>query len=180
MPSIQGDGVRLRAFGPSDLDAVLDASTDPLIPRITTVPETADPALAAAFIHRQHERSASGSGYSFAIEADGECVGQIGLWLRDLDQGRATIGYWVRPTRRRRGHAAAALSCLTDWAFSEVPASRLQLYIEPSNQGSWRTAERVGYEREGLLRSWEIVGSERRDMFMYGLIKHASRSRDLP
>lgn len=48
---------------------------------------------------------------------------------------------------------------------------RLQLYIEPSNVGSWRTAERAGYVREGLLRSWEVVGNERRDMFMYGMAR---------
>lgn len=27
-----------------------------------------------------------------------------------------------------------------------------------------------GYEREGLLRSWQEVGDERRDMFMYSLL----------
>lgn len=171
MPEIRDRGVLLRSFNAGDIAAVLDAATDPLIPQITTVPMDADPALAAAFVARQNERAVSGVGYSFAVEADSECVGQIGLWLRDLDQGRATIGYWIRPSRRRRGYAAAALDALTTWAFSTTDVQRLQLYIEPSNVGSWRTAERTRYEREGLLRSWEVVGDERRDMFMYGLTR---------
>ncbi|MEV7527309.1 GNAT family N-acetyltransferase [Agrococcus sediminis] len=171
IPVIRDEHVTLRPFTAGDIGAVLDASTDSHIPQITSVPRHADRAAAAAFITRQHDRASSGAGYSFAIDADSACVGQIGLWLRDLDQGRGTIGYWVRPTSRRRGYAAAALSALTEWAFSAVKVDRLQLYIEPWNVGSWRTAERVGYEREGLLRSWELVGDERRDMFMYGLTR---------
>ncbi|WP_380161903.1 GNAT family N-acetyltransferase [Kineococcus sp. R86509] len=171
VPVITGESVTLRPFEASDVDAVLEATTDPLIPLITSVPDTADHELAAAFVARQHERAVTGVGYSFAVESGSVCVGQIGLWLRDLDQGRATIGYWIRPGSRRRGHAADALSAVTGWAWSLPEVHRLQLYIEPYNVGSWRTAERAGYAREGLLRSWEVVGDERRDMFMYGMTR---------
>ena len=47
--------------------------------------------------------------------------------------------------------------------------ARLELYVEPWNEGSWRAAEHVGYEREGLLRSWQEVGGQRRDMYMYSM-----------
>lgn len=171
IPTIVDDRVVLRPFAESDVDAVIDASSDPFIPMITSVPQSADDASALAFIARQHERAASGVGYSFAVEVDSVCVGQIGLWLRDLDKGRATIGYWIRPRSRRQGFAAAALAALTKWAFEVVDVDRLQLYVEPWNVGSWRAAERVGFEREGLLRSWEVVGEGRRDMFMYSLTR---------
>jgi hypothetical protein len=35
---------------------------------------------------------------------------------------------------------------------------------------SVRTAERVGFRREGLLRGWQQVGDERRDMLMYSTV----------
>jgi hypothetical protein len=44
------------------------------------------------------------------------------------------------------------------------------LSVEPWNEGSWRAAERVGYQHEGLMRSWERVGDQRRDMYMYSLL----------
>lgn len=47
---------------------------------------------------------------------------------------------------------------------------RLELYVEPWNEASWRTAERVGFRREGLLRQYQYVGSERRDMYVYSLL----------
>lgn len=62
---------------------------------------------------------------------------------------------------------ASALKGLSDWALTLDEVQRLELYVEPWNEGSWRAAEACGFLREGLLRSWQRVGSERKDMFMY-------------
>lgn len=44
----------------------------------------------------------------------------------------------------------------------------MELHVEPRNEASWHTAESCGFDREGLLRSWQRVGTTRRDMFVYG------------
>jgi len=145
---------------------------DPLIPLITTVPMDAGPAEVHAYLARQHERLRAGAGFSFAIadEDTDEAVGQIGLWTSEIATGRATTGYWVAPRFRRRGCAVAALGALTAWALTLDEVHRLQLHVEPWNEGSWRAAEACGYRREGLLRSWQRVGDERRDMFVYSIL----------
>lgn len=169
MPSLSDGRIRLRAFRESDVDLVLSVAADPLIPLITTVPASGRTADALAFIARQQERLASGAGYSFAVarDSDDEAVGQIGLWLRDYRQGRASIGYWIGPGDRGHGYATAALRTLTRWAWTLDGIGRLELYVEPWNRHSWQTAERAGFQREGLLRCWQPVGAERRDMYMY-------------
>ncbi len=54
--------------------------------------------------------------------------------------------------------------------------ARRELHVEPENEASWRTAESCGFDREGLLRSWQHVGTERRDTFIYSrLAEHAVR-----
>jgi RimJ/RimL family protein N-acetyltransferase len=94
----------------------------------------------------------------------------VGLWLKDLGQGRASLGYWVVKSARGQGTAAAALSAVAHWAVNVLRIPRLELYVEPWNAASVRTAERVGFQREGLLRGWQQVGTERRDMFVYSLL----------
>lgn len=171
LPELRGERVLLRAFSEADIPTVLDAATDPLIPVITTVPSTPDPELAAAFIARQHDRASSGQGYSFAIaDHDDVAVGQIGLWLRDIDRGRVSIGYWIAPAARGRGFGADALRTVAAWGERLPDVRRIELVVEPWNEASWRTAEHAGFEREGLLRSWQEVGGERRDMVMYSRI----------
>jgi [ribosomal protein S5]-alanine N-acetyltransferase len=104
-------------------------------------------------------------------------VGTIGLWLRQLAEGRATAGYFVAPSARGRGIAAAALIALTSFAWTVPRLHRIELHIEPWNTGSIKTAERAGYEREGLMRSHQEIGGQRRDMLLYATIKEDSRLR---
>lgn len=59
---------------------------------------------------------------------------------------------------------------MTGWALRDVGVHRLQLFIEPWNTASARTAEDVGFRREGLLRGWQQVGDRRRDMAVYALL----------
>lgn len=172
MPVITRPPVVLRTFRDEDVGLVQSVASDPLIPLITTVPATGNASDARAYVERQRERLASGVGYSFAI-ADaitGEAVGQAGLWLRNVDEGRASTGYWIAARFRKRGYAIAALEAISRWGLSLDGIHRVELYVEPWNEGSWRAAERVGYVREGLLRSWQQVGAERRDMYMYSLL----------
>lgn len=173
MPILENNGVRLRAFETSDAPLIQYVAGDDLIPLISTVSAFPTPEEAQAFIRRQHDRRTEGVGYSFAIAdaAKNEAVGQIGLWLPDIKHGRANIGYWIGSKFRRRGYAGEALSQIVNWAFTMPPVERLELYVEPWNEGSWRTAAKVGFRREGLLRKWQEVGSERRDMYMYSLLK---------
>ena len=125
---------------------------------------------------RQHQRLSAGQGYSFAITeaASGTAVGQAGLWLRDADLGRASVGYWIAAPHRRRGYTTAALDAISRWGLTLDGIDRLELYVEPWNEGSWRAAERAGYDREGLLVAGSTSPVAPR-MYMYSLLP-----QDLP
>ena len=172
IPTLTAGPFRLRSFTLADIDAVREASRDPYIPLITTVPAAFTENEGRLFIERQWSRARQGTGYSFAIaDADTDhAVGQIGLWLKDLDEGRASIGYWVVRSARGRRAAARSLQALALWAIRELQIPRLQLNVEPWNTASIMTAERAGFQREGLLRSWQGVGDKRSDMYMYARV----------
>lgn len=176
VPRLRADGLLLRAWELADLPLVREASADPYIPLITTVPPVWSRAEGEAFVRRQWARAQTGAGYPFVITrtADARPLGTIGLWLRDLPEGRATLGYWLSPQARGNGTAARALTTVTTWATTELRVPRLQLLVEPWNEASARTAERAGFTREGVLRAWQEVGGVRRDMVMYGRVAEPS------
>lgn len=139
---------------------------------MTTVSAGGGAHEAADFVRRQWGRLADGAGYSFAIaDRTDLAVGQIGLWLRDADAGRAELGHWTAPSARGRGVAGHALRALTDWADTQLRIPRLQLFVEPWNAASVATAERCGFVREGLLRSWQDIAGTRRDMYVYARVR---------
>ena len=182
LPRLDSGPVILRAFTLGDLALIQDASADAFIPLITSVPTTPDAEAARAFIDRQHARVRDGQGYSFAIAdaASDDAVGQIGLWLSAIAYGRVSIGYWVAARHRGHGIAAHALQAISQWGSTLPGVHRLELYVEPWNEASWRTAESVRYQREGLLRSWETVGHQRRDMYMYALLPNPAQRVEAP
>lgn len=107
MPVLRHGPVVLRPFEETDIDVVLEVADDPLVPLMTTVPTSGTMADARAYLERQHERLRTGSAYSFAIADAGtnQAVGLIGLWLRTIDQGRASTGSWIGPGFSGRGYA---------------------------------------------------------------------------
>lgn len=152
---------------------VLDLATDPYVPLIGTLPPRATAAQARAWIERNRRRWADGAGFSFAVAtaSTGRAVGHMGLWARELATGRASAGYGIAPSERGRGYAADALSALTAFGWSLPELHRIALHIEPWNTASIRTAERAGYEREGMLRSYMEIGGRRRDMLLYAAVR---------
>ncbi|NNG18378.1 GNAT family N-acetyltransferase [Naumannella sp. ID2617S] len=169
MPVLERRPVRLRVWRDDDVDLVRRVHDDPMIPLITTVPTSGRQDDALAWIERQHERLSSGYGYSFAIAdlATDRPVGQIILRMREIQFGRAAVGYWIAREHRRKGYAARALRLITDWADTIEEVGRVELHVEPRNEASWRAAEEAGYQREGLLRDYQQIGEERRSMWVY-------------
>ncbi|GAA2307881.1 GNAT family protein [Nonomuraea roseoviolacea subsp. roseoviolacea] len=162
-----GDGVLLRPWRLDDVAVVEEVSGDPYIPLISTVPSSYSDTEGAAFVRRQWSRAVERVGYSFAIAdaGDDRALGQIGLWPGP--HGRASVGYWVAGSARGRGVACAALRAISSWGLERLGIPRLELHVEPWNAASWKAAERAGFLREGLLRGWQEIGGERRDMYVY-------------
>lgn len=178
----EAGGIRLRPFRAGDLAMVRDLSTDPYVCQVSSVVADSDEADAAAWLERQGQRLVDGTGYSFCIAGreapggDDRALGQVGLWLHESDQGRATVGYLVAPAARGAGVAADALRALTRFAWNlpdpHVPdLHRIELYIEPWNAASLHSAAAAGYQREGLLRSHQVIDGTRVDMELWATVR---------
>jgi len=165
--------VVLRPYRDSDLSLVAELAADPYIPLISTVPQPFTDEAGLAFIARQHSRLTSGTGWSFVVaDADDDrAVGSAGLWVRELQAGRATAGYCVGPSARGTGVATAALTALTAFAWTVPGLYRVELHIEGWNTASLHVAARVGYLREGVLRSHQEIGGTRRDMVLCAAVR---------
>jgi RimJ/RimL family protein N-acetyltransferase len=119
-------------------------------------------------VERSSARWESSEAAEFAILDDGRCVGSI--WLDLGPSSRATVGYWLLPEARGQGLMTRALVLVTRWAFAELGLRRIGLLADPRNAASVNVAERAGFRREGVLRSWVDVNGERVDHVSYSLL----------
>jgi RimJ/RimL family protein N-acetyltransferase len=175
VPRLPAGPVVLRPFARGDLPLVREAASDPSIVSISSVPHPYSDDDGRGFIRRQLRRATAGDGFSFVIAQDSvdppAAIGSIGLWLHEIDNGRAPIGYWLVARARGHGLAAHALRALVAFAFGELAIPRLHVFVEPSNIASARTAESAGFCREATLRGWERIDGEQRDADCYALLR---------
>lgn len=154
-----------------------ELSTDPYVPLVGSLPPNASLVEAADWVRRQQRRHAEGSALSFTIadRDSNEALGHCNLGLAKLRSGTATGGYAVRPSQRGKGIAQSALIALTTFGWSIPGLHRIELYIEPWNTASIRTAEAAGYVREQLLPKHQEIDGTQRDMLLYSRTRVAQR-----
>ena len=138
----------------------------------TRVPTDAPAGFAATWLGRYEEGWRDGSRAGFAIVTlEGEFVG-MAMFVQLEHQGRqGEIGYVVAPAARGNGVATRAVRLLTEWGFSELGLERIELWIDTTNAGSERVAERAGYVREGVLRSYWFKEEIRRDFGVWSRLR---------
>ena len=158
-------GIVLEPFGESHLEATAALVADPAVQRFTRIPVPPPPDFAKTWLRAYEEGRKDGTREGFAIvdAADGTFVGIAVAACIDREALTAELGYVVAPAARGRGIATLALGLLTEWGFSSLGALRLELLISVENEASKHVAERCGYVREGVLRSFHFKQGLRED-----------------
>jgi ribosomal-protein-alanine N-acetyltransferase len=160
------DGVvTVREWSEADVPALVTAAQDRELSRFTRFPSPYRERDARDFMAG---RLAEEARLAIVAAQDARLLGGIGL--RDAGEGRAQVGYWVAAAERGRGVATRALRLVCRWALDELGVKRLQLLTDPANLSSQRVAVRVGFRREGILRSYLDLGDRRRDGVMFSLL----------
>ncbi|MCS5496345.1 GNAT family N-acetyltransferase [Cnuibacter physcomitrellae] len=112
---------------------------------------------------------AEGTEVPCVIRYRGEPVGTISLRIRTFTSV-AEIGYWIDAAHEGRGVVTRATRALVDHAFDDLGLARVELHTAAHNARSRGVAERLGFVREGTMRSAHPVGDERHDMDLYALL----------
>jgi [ribosomal protein S5]-alanine N-acetyltransferase len=168
-PPLADDLVSLRPWLASDLDAVLEASRDPYIPKVTSVPTPFTKGAGERWLERQDARSRSGVGVSLAVAESGadEAVGAVVLMHRG--GGVYGLGYWLLRPARGRGLASRAVALVVPWALAQPEVVELEALVEPWNAASCRVVERAGFTRDRVLRAEISVAGREADVVRYVL-----------
>jgi len=171
-PLIDGE-TALRAWRDSDLRPLVVACQDPEISRWTRVPYPYGPSDARAYLLQRHDTLHAGTAAPFAIVSAADrdqLLGSISLMRFSWQHARAEVGYWLAEDARGQGHVTRAVRLITEWGFRHLGLERIDLLAATGNPASQRVAERCGFTREAVLRSY-LPGKEgRQDMVAFGLL----------
>jgi len=163
----------LREISASDIDqlvAVIGSNkdffrrNDSWMAQITTRDQVLE------LIQKAERTKKENTGARFALWKHDELLGHFNIFDMDKHHEKAQIGYWLSEKFNGKGYASKALKALVKFGFEVFDLHRIEATTATTNESSIRLLERVGFNREGLLR--EVYWNEKRfvDDYIYALL----------
>jgi RimJ/RimL family protein N-acetyltransferase len=169
----------LRFLSEADLPALYEIFSYPEVSRYLSWPPWTHRSQAEQMLADTKEGYRTRSALQLGIErrADHALVGTCSLFHFHVASRRAEIGYVLGRPYWGSGYMHEALQALLHYTFQTLDLNRLEADIDPRNQASARTLERLGFQKEGHLRERWIVNGEISDTWLYGLLRREWQER---
>lgn len=171
--------LQLRLVRESDAADLFAIFSDPLVTRYLSHPAWTHIGNAHELIARTAAAAGAGTYLYLGVErkSDGKLIGECSLFNLMAQCRRAEVGYTLAHEAWGKGYIGEALIALLEFGFTRLELNRVEADIDPRNAASARTLERLGFQREGLLRERWIVDGEVSDTALYGLLEREWRAR---
>ncbi len=162
----------LRPLVEADIPALFAIFSDPEVMRYWSSPPWSELVQAHKRLLDIQEGYRTGDYLQLGIErrSDHALIGTCTLFSFHTASRRAELGYALGRPYWGAGYMHEALTALVAYAFDTLHLHRLEADIDPRNTASARALERLGFQREGLLRERWIVNDEITDTAWYGLL----------
>lgn len=167
----------MRPFEETDAPAVASLlSHREVADGMLAIPHPYPADLAVSWIHGREAAATEGLAYSWAVvrTQDEELMGSVTLTV-DANHRRAELGYWLGMPYWNQGYVTEALAVIVTCAFATLGIHRVQATVFPRNVASVRVLEKLGFEREGVLRDFAHKGDGYETVMMFARLKQDAR-----
>ncbi len=174
-PVLRHNGLLLREMNESDLPAwyarLTDAESAALAgdPVATSIRDVE----AGLAHHRKAFREKNGIRWAIVPDELGTSVGSFGFANFDEPNLSVGLGGAIARIHWRRGFASVACAAIIEYAFDVLEIERIQAETLTVNAAAVGILEKLGFQRERLLRGYQLYEGERRDFFLYALLNPA-------
>jgi [ribosomal protein S5]-alanine N-acetyltransferase len=166
--------LHLRPPTPDDARVLFQQyAQDAEVARYLTWKPHTDISETEAFLRRAISAWGDGSAFSWVVSRtqDDQLMGMVEI---RIDRYKADIGYVLATAFWGRGYMTEAVAAVLGWAAKQEEIYRVWAVCDLDNPGSARVMEKVGMQREGVLRRWIMhpnLSDEPRDCFCYAWVK---------
>jgi RimJ/RimL family protein N-acetyltransferase len=163
----------LRPLNESDADALFAIHSDAQFMRYWSCLPWESRTVAEEFVARDQQQMALGESLRLGIEEREslQLIGTCTLYSFHVQCRRAEFGFGVARSAWGHGFGREAGRELLRFGFDELGLNRVEADIDPRNLACAKTLERLGFVREGLFRERWIIGGQRLDSAMYGVLR---------
>jgi ribosomal-protein-alanine N-acetyltransferase len=177
LPTLHGEDVQLRWLTADDVPDLHAIFSDADVVRFMSITQLTSEATTLAFLAGIHDGFRSGTLYQWGIQLEQRIIGTCTLASIDRKHRRAELGYALARAYWGRGLIFRALPAVIQFAFERLGLHRIEADTDPRNVASMGVLERLGFQREGLLRERYFESGEIQDAVVFGLLRRDWDSR---
>jgi len=169
---VSGPTLSLRYARAEDAPRLFELASDPAVTRFFSWGPYTDPTQPGAYIESLAGKRERGELLDFLIvhEQDGP-IGVTGLSELSRRNRHATVGSWFGHRWWGSGANLESKALIAALAFERLGMDRLTAWANTRNGRSQVALERVGFKREGVLRSFHRHGDVLHDVVVYGMVR---------
>ncbi len=123
------------------------------------------------FIAQSEKKEAAGTDFAYMILYNGVAAGRIGIYNIDQQNKIGAIGYWLGEAFSGKGIISKACIALINHSFASLDINRIELKCGTGNLKSQAVAERLGFNKEGIIRRGELLYNNFIDLYLYSMLK---------
>jgi ribosomal-protein-alanine N-acetyltransferase len=169
---VTGPTLTLRYASAEDAPRLLELASDPLVTRWFSWGPYARIDQPRAYIAGLADKRERGELLDFLIvHREAGPIGVTGLSELAVRDRRATVGTWFGRQWWGSGANRESKALIAALAFRHLGIERLTAWANTRNGRSQSALERVGFRREGVLRSWHRHGDARHDVVVFGMLR---------
>jgi ribosomal-protein-alanine N-acetyltransferase len=177
---VRGRELWLRYARRDDAPALFRLASDPEVTRFFSWGPYRRLKDAEAYVAGLAAKRAQGKMLEFVIvHADGGVIGVTGLSEFSLRDRRAVIGTWHGKEWWGRGANRQSKALALALAFQGLGLERVTAWCGTDNGRSQAALERLGFVREGVLRSWHVHAGQPKDVIAYAMLRSEWEASEL-
>ncbi|SCZ82110.1 GNAT family N-acetyltransferase [Acidaminobacter hydrogenoformans] len=159
-PILETERLLLRAMTPSDVPALFELRTDPLVNRYIDRLPTALPEDALRFIEKIGTGIHENLWIYWAIteKGDDRLIGTICLWNFVPTDHKAELGYELRTASQGKGFMSEAVAAVLSYGFEILGLEAVEAGVHPMNAPSVKVLKRAGFALIGTFQDTHLTG----------------------
>ncbi|PUB35691.1 RimJ/RimL family protein N-acetyltransferase [Elizabethkingia sp. YR214] len=167
---IETERLILSPLKESDIPLITEYLQEKIISDNTSnIPHPYSESDARTWIKMSDDALTAKTGYTFAIrEKEGKIIGAIGL--HDRSDNKAELGYWIAVPFWNKGYATEAASAILNFGIKELKFHKIYATHFIHNPASGKIMEKIGMQKEAILKHHIKKEEQYLDIQMYSLI----------
>lgn len=170
---LKGNQVYLRALEPEDLSFLYEIENDETLWEVSNTQTPYSKWLLKNYLENSHQDIYEAKQLRLAIveKSTDNLIGLIDLYDFDPKNSRVGLGIVVKnPSERNKGFGSESVKLLLGYAFQVLNVHQIFVNVAETNSASIKLFSNFGFQKIGVKKHWNKVGSVYVDETLYQLI----------